>query len=150
NDLLSSVLRIDVDHEDDGKAYRVPPDNPFVSTPGARPEVWAYGFRNPWRMSFDEPMALMDLAVRSTPAGCEAPGFSLMMSVRNFGLALSDVLGSKILDAHLMLGTHLIDFNSLVLVNAGTTFIILLFVPFLPRLIMNRREGETEVAPEPI
>jgi putative heme-binding domain-containing protein len=54
SDLLSSVLRIDVEHEDAGKPYRVPSDNPFVSTPGARPEVWAYGFRNPWRMSFDE------------------------------------------------------------------------------------------------
>jgi putative heme-binding domain-containing protein len=53
SDLLSSVLRIDVDKEDPGKAYRVPDDNPFVKTPGARPEVWAYGFRNPWRMSFD-------------------------------------------------------------------------------------------------
>lgn len=53
SDLLSSVLRIDVDHEDKGLAYAVPPDNPFVKTPGARPEVWAYGFRNPWRMSFD-------------------------------------------------------------------------------------------------
>ncbi len=53
SDLLSSVLRIDVDHEDKGKSYAVPPDNPFVKTPGARPEVWAYGFRNPWRMSFD-------------------------------------------------------------------------------------------------
>jgi putative heme-binding domain-containing protein len=54
-DLLSSVLRIDVDHEDNGRPYRVPPDNPFLGTPGARPEVWAYGFRNPWRMSFDDP-----------------------------------------------------------------------------------------------
>jgi uncharacterized repeat protein (TIGR03806 family) len=53
SDLLSSILRIDVDHEDPGKAYAVPKDNPFVKTPGARPEVWAYGFRNPWRMSFD-------------------------------------------------------------------------------------------------
>jgi putative heme-binding domain-containing protein len=53
SDLLSSVLRIDVDHADSGLAYAVPPDNPFVKTPGARPEVWAYGFRNPWRMSFD-------------------------------------------------------------------------------------------------
>jgi putative heme-binding domain-containing protein len=52
-DLLSSVLRIDVDHADPGKAYAVPPDNPFLKTPGARPEIWAYGFRNPWRMSFD-------------------------------------------------------------------------------------------------
>ena len=53
SDLLSSVLRIDVDRADRGKAYAVPPDNPFVKTPKARPEVWAYGFRNPWRMSFD-------------------------------------------------------------------------------------------------
>jgi putative heme-binding domain-containing protein len=52
-DLLSSILRIDVDHRDPGRGYRVPHDNPFVALPGARPEVWAYGFRNPWRMSFD-------------------------------------------------------------------------------------------------
>jgi len=52
SDLLSSILRIDVDHEGE-KTYAVPPDNPFVKTPNARPEVWAYGFRNPWRMSFD-------------------------------------------------------------------------------------------------
>jgi putative heme-binding domain-containing protein len=54
SDLLSSVLRIDVDRAAGGKAYRVPADNPFVKLKGARPEVWAYGFRNPWRMSFDK------------------------------------------------------------------------------------------------
>jgi putative heme-binding domain-containing protein len=53
SDLLSSILRIDVDHKDDGKSYAVPKDNPFVKLKGARPEVWAYGFRNPWRMGFD-------------------------------------------------------------------------------------------------
>lgn len=53
SDLLSSILRIDVDHEEGGKPYRIPPDNPFVNTRGARPEIWAFGFRNPWRMSFD-------------------------------------------------------------------------------------------------
>ena len=53
SDLLSSILRIDVDRKDEGKNYAVPKDNPFVATKGARPEVWAYGFRNPWRMSFD-------------------------------------------------------------------------------------------------
>jgi uncharacterized repeat protein (TIGR03806 family) len=52
-DLLSSILRIDVDHADDGKNYRTPVDNPFVGLNGARGEVWAYGLRNPWRMSFD-------------------------------------------------------------------------------------------------
>ncbi len=53
SDLLSSILRIDVDRKDEGKNYAVPKDNPFVGMKGARPEVWAYGFRNPWRMSFD-------------------------------------------------------------------------------------------------
>jgi putative heme-binding domain-containing protein len=51
--LLSKILRIDVDHADRDMAYSVPKDNPFVDLQGARPEVWAFGFRNPWRMSFD-------------------------------------------------------------------------------------------------
>lgn len=53
SDVLSSILRIDVDHPDAGVSYSIPKDNPFVNTPGARGEVWAYGFRNPWRMAFD-------------------------------------------------------------------------------------------------
>jgi putative heme-binding domain-containing protein len=53
SDLLSSILRIDVDRRDAGQNYAVPADNPFRDLAGARPEVWAYGFRNPWRMSFD-------------------------------------------------------------------------------------------------
>ncbi len=53
SDLLSSILRIDVDHKDPGRNYAVPKDNPFIHLKGARPEVWAYGLRNPWRMSFD-------------------------------------------------------------------------------------------------
>lgn len=54
NDLLSCVLRIDVDHEQNGKAYAIPADNPFVKTPGAMPEIYAFGFRNPWKICFDE------------------------------------------------------------------------------------------------
>jgi glucose/arabinose dehydrogenase len=49
--LLGSVARIDV--SGGGDDYVVPPDNPFVGEAGARGEVWAYGFRNPWRFSFD-------------------------------------------------------------------------------------------------
>ena len=51
--LLSKVLRIDVDHPDEGRAYSVPPDNPFVGVSGVRPETWAFGFRNPWRIAAD-------------------------------------------------------------------------------------------------
>ncbi|XP_040408838.1 HHIP-like protein 2 isoform X2 [Cygnus olor] len=52
--LLGKVLRIDVDGESpDGKPYRIPPDNPFVSDPKARPEVYAYGVRNMWRCAVD-------------------------------------------------------------------------------------------------
>jgi glucose/arabinose dehydrogenase len=50
SDLFGSILRIDVIS---GRPYLVPPDNPFVSTAGARPEVWSYGLRNPWSFSFD-------------------------------------------------------------------------------------------------
>lgn len=52
--LLGKVLRVDVDNMTNGMAYAVPSDNPFVGRVGYLPEIWAYGFRNPYRMSFDE------------------------------------------------------------------------------------------------
>jgi uncharacterized repeat protein (TIGR03806 family) len=51
---LSGILRIDVNREEGGKHYAVPADNPFVHMAGACPEKWAYGLRNPWKMSFDK------------------------------------------------------------------------------------------------
>ncbi|MCA9102171.1 MAG: PQQ-dependent sugar dehydrogenase, partial [Planctomycetales bacterium] len=51
--LLANVLRIDVDHPVAGQPYSVPPDNPFVDVEDARPEIWCYGLRNPFRMSAD-------------------------------------------------------------------------------------------------
>jgi glucose/arabinose dehydrogenase len=49
DDLLGKILRIDPA----GDPYTVPSDNPFVGQDGARPEIWSYGLRNPWRFSFD-------------------------------------------------------------------------------------------------
>ncbi len=51
--LLGKVIRIDVRNASAGTPYAVPADNPFAGEPGAEPEIWAYGLRNPWRMAFD-------------------------------------------------------------------------------------------------
>lgn len=50
--LFGKILRIDP-RPSGGRPYTIPPDNPFVGRAGARPEIWAYGLRNPWRYSFD-------------------------------------------------------------------------------------------------
>ncbi|MEO5876944.1 MAG: PQQ-dependent sugar dehydrogenase, partial [Streptosporangiaceae bacterium] len=47
---LGKILRID---PRGGSPYRVPASNPFVKKAGAKPEIWAYGLRNPWRFTFD-------------------------------------------------------------------------------------------------
>jgi len=53
--LLGKILRIDPKNADDVNelGYNVPPDNPFISTKGARSEIWSTGVRNPWRFTFD-------------------------------------------------------------------------------------------------
>jgi glucose/arabinose dehydrogenase len=51
--LLGKMLRIDVDHAAGAQHYSSPPDNPFVGSANGRPEIYAYGLRNPWRYSFD-------------------------------------------------------------------------------------------------
>jgi len=53
DDLNANILRLDVSASTPAAPYAIPPDNPFVGRSGARPEIWAYGFRNPWRISFD-------------------------------------------------------------------------------------------------
>ncbi len=52
-ELLGSILRIDVNGKTGDKPYGIPADNPFASVAGARPEIYAYGLRNPWRIAFD-------------------------------------------------------------------------------------------------
>lgn len=54
SDLLGSVIRIDVDSSSPGRNYAIPPTNPFVGVSSSiREEIFAFGFRNPWRFSFD-------------------------------------------------------------------------------------------------
>ncbi|HHH36648.1 MAG TPA: glucose dehydrogenase [Gammaproteobacteria bacterium] len=58
--LLGSVLRLNVDAGD--RLHGIPPDNPFVGQADHRAEIWAYGFRNPWRFSFDRGSGRLFLA----------------------------------------------------------------------------------------
>ncbi|HSE84472.1 MAG TPA: PQQ-dependent sugar dehydrogenase [Thermodesulfobacteriota bacterium] len=57
--LLGKMLRIDVNS---GKPYGIPENNPFIGETGTRPEIWAYGLRNPWRFSFDRSTGDMYIA----------------------------------------------------------------------------------------
>jgi glucose/arabinose dehydrogenase len=75
--LLGKILRIDP-RPSGGRPYGIPPDNPFVGRAGARPEVYSYGLRNPWRFSFDrnnQALTIADVGQNSleevdyTPAG---------------------------------------------------------------------------------
>ena len=80
-------------------------------------------------------LALMDLAVRATPAGSEGLGFSLMVSVRNLALFGTDWFGSRLLDQY-----HF-SFDSLVIANALTTAVAVPLVFLLPLAIVVRRDG---------
>jgi hypothetical protein len=78
-------------------------------------------------------LALLDLAARATPKGCEGLGYSLMLSVRNVAVFGADVVGSHLAD-------HKWAFGSLVYLNAGTTAIVLLLLPFLPAVLMRSKD----------
>jgi hypothetical protein len=81
-------------------------------------------------------LALMDLAVRATPAGSEGLGFSLMVSVRNLALFGTDWFGSKLLDQYQF------SFDALVVANSVTTAAAVPLVFLLPSLIVGWRDTE--------
>jgi hypothetical protein len=78
-------------------------------------------------------LALLDLAARATPQGCEGLGYSLMLSIRNVALFGADIVGSHLAD-------HKWPFASLVYLNACTTAIVLLLLPFLPAALMHSKD----------
>jgi MFS family permease len=78
-------------------------------------------------------LALLDLAARATPKGCEGLGYSLMLSIRNVAVFGADIVGSYLAD-------HGWPFSSLVYLNAGTTAIVLVLLPFLPAALMRTKD----------
>ena len=87
-------------------------------------------------------ISLMDLAARSTPVGCEGLGYGLILSIRNLALFGADYVGSYFADKQ-----H-IPFNTMVYVNAGTTLIVLILLPFLPAAVMRSRDAMSQGAQE--
>ena len=79
-------------------------------------------------------VALIDLAARATPKGCEGLGYSLILSVRNVALFGADIVGSYLVD-------HKWPFAHLVYLNAGTTAIVLVLVPLLPAALMQSKDA---------
>jgi Na+/melibiose symporter-like transporter len=87
-------------------------------------------------------LPLYDLAARATPKGSEALGYAMMLAFWNLSLMASDILGSYLYDHF-----HL-PFKNLVWINAGTTALVLLVIPFLPGYLMDKKEGEPVVSPK--
>jgi predicted MFS family arabinose efflux permease len=78
-------------------------------------------------------IAILDLAARATPKGCEGLGYSLMLSIRNVAASGADVVGSYLAD-------HNWQFAHLVYLSAGTTAIVLILLPLLPAALMRSKD----------
>ena len=83
---LGKVLRIDVRT----LPYTVPPGNPFVGTPGVKPEIWAYGLRNPWRFSFDMPSSTLYIGDVGQDAREEIDAVPASQAGANYGWRLME------------------------------------------------------------
>lgn len=82
-------------------------------------------------------LPLYDLAARATPKGSEALGYAVMLAFWNLSMMVSDVLGSYLFDQFQM------SFRNLVWINASTTALVLIVVPFLPSYLVDKKEGES-------
>ncbi|HET9986109.1 MAG TPA: PQQ-dependent sugar dehydrogenase [Longimicrobiales bacterium] len=102
--LLGKILRIDPGR---GDPYAIPADNPFVARAGARPEIWAYGLRNPWRFAFDRTAGLLYIAdvgqnkyeeVDAEPAGAAGLdyGWNRMEGLHCYGASTCDQSGLRL------------------------------------------------------
>ncbi len=103
----------------------------FYKTPGAAIAITALE-------GMTQTLAILpvyDLAARGTPKGSEALGYSIMMSVWNLTNSLSDWIGSTLFTKYSF------DFSHLVWLNASTTALVLLVIPFLPKALMAKTDG---------
>jgi predicted MFS family arabinose efflux permease len=82
-------------------------------------------------------VASLDLAARATHKGSEATGYAVMIGAWNIGIAVSDLTGSYLYDRAGF------SFDWLVWLNAGTTALVLIAIPFLPRRLVEGREGQS-------
>jgi glucose/arabinose dehydrogenase len=86
NTLLGKILRIDVRTT----PYTIPAGNPFIGRPGMRPEIWAYGLRNPWRFSFDPPAGMLYIGDVGQDAREEVNVSSTTAAGLNYGWRLME------------------------------------------------------------
>ncbi|MGJ9419027.1 PQQ-dependent sugar dehydrogenase [Massilia sp. CMS3.1] len=102
NSLLGKLLRVDVRTATSGQPYTIPATNPYLNQPGRRPEIWAYGLRNPWRFAFDgEQLYIADVGqdareevnLAATSQGGLNYGWDIMEGTACFGAATCDRTG---------------------------------------------------------
>jgi len=115
--MYGKILRLDVDNIPVGQSYGIPPSNPYVGQSGKRPEIWAYGFRNPWRWSFDRQtgdMLIGDVGQSDWEEIDRIPSLLAGQAGRNFGWPILE-------------GTHCFPPSTISCATSGLTAPILIY-----------------------